>query len=205
VNQLFVGSALCEIESGGIIRLPEPFFGTVDARAARDAMYVGLHDQLKCLIVFDGVVLNERMERFACDQVVGSLPDATDPLEQLRRHFGFSAPARLDAEGRLPIAPWLDERRGEARHALLVGMGHCFEVWDLDYVLNHGRRDLRQLANLHLDLFNIHNKQGASHEVSLQNVGSRRGARIGEQPGFPVQPLRALQPRHDPIDGISGH
>lgn len=202
MNRLFVGSAICEVGSGGVIMLPEPFFSTVTARGARDDVHVGLHDHLNCLIVFDSVVLNERIERFACDTVIGSLTDATDPLDRLRRQFGFAAPARVDGDGRLPIAPWLDERRGEARHTLLVGMGHCFEVWDLDYVLNHGARDLQQLANLHLDLLNTQNHQGASHEVSLQYVGSRRGARIGNQSGLPVQPLRALQPRHDPIDGV---
>jgi DNA-binding transcriptional regulator/RsmH inhibitor MraZ len=201
VSRLFVGSAICEIASGGIIMLPEPFAGTVVARGTQDALHVGLHDHLNCLIVFDHVVLNERIERCACDQVVGTLPDATDPLDRLRRHFGFAAPACLDGEGRLPIAAWLDERRGEAHHVLLVGMGHSLEVWDLDYVLNHGQRDLQQLANLHLDLINA-NSQGASHEVSLQYVGSRRGTGFGHQPRLSVQPVRALQPRHDPIDGV---
>jgi len=202
VSRLFVGSAICAIGSGGIVKLPEPFLGTVTARGARDEVHVGLHDQLNCLVVFDSVVLNERLERFACDTVIGNLTDATDPLDRLRRHFGFAASARVDGEGRLQIPGWLDERRGAARHILLIGMGHCFEVWDLDYVLNHGARDLQQLANLHLDLLNTQNQQGASHEVSLQYVGSRRGACVGDQPGLPVQPLRALQPRHDPIDGV---
>jgi DNA-binding transcriptional regulator/RsmH inhibitor MraZ len=203
VSRLFVGSAICEIASNGIITLPEPFFGTVTARGTQDDLHVGLHDQLNCLIVFDHVVLNERIERCACDQVIGTLPDATEPLDRLRRSLGFAAPARVDGAGRLAIAAWLDERRGESRHLLLVGRGHSFEVWDLDYAINHGQRDLQQLANLHLDLLNTQNQQGASHEISLQDVGSRRGARFGDQSGFPVQPLRPLQPRHDPIDGVA--
>lgn len=202
MSRPFVGSAICEIAKTGAIALPDPFRTTIAARDAREDLYVGLHEHLNCLIAFDGVMLSERIERFACEQVVGSLPGAPAPLDRLRRHFGFAAPARLDGKDRLEIAPWLDEHRGEARHALVVGMGHFFEIWDLAYVLNHGQRDLQQLANLHLDILNTKKLQGASHDVSLQPVRPRGSLGLGEKSGVPVQPLRALQPRHDPIDGI---
>lgn len=60
--------------------------------------------------------------------------------------FGFAAPTRMDGKGRIAIAPWMRDEGPVRRRALLVGMGHYFEVWDLDQVIAEGPADVKALA-----------------------------------------------------------
>ena len=149
MSHLFIGSAVSTIGARGDLALHDPFCVTIQSRAAKDQLFVGLGPDARCMVVYDRIGSAERQER--CDEQESGddrSPAAND--ETRRRLFGFAAPTRMDGKGRITIARWMRDRGAVRRRALLIGMGHYFEVWDLDRVIDDGPPDVKALAALHL-------------------------------------------------------
>lgn len=198
MTALFVGSFICTIDAKGALILPDAFCVTITSRQANHELYIGLHDDAHCLVAYDRVTLHERLARFERGRMADMAEAPSDGSAGLRRHFGFAAGTKLDGKGHVAIAPWLNERRAQAHRALVIGMGHSFEIRDLDHVLGDADADLRRLAQLHLDHEHA-TANGGHHEPALPSVRPRRRIGIDEQPGLRVQPVYPLPPRHDPI------
>lgn len=150
MGELFIGSAVCNVSSRGELSLPDSFCIAVQSRDAKESLYFALHESSPCLIVFDRSGAADRYRRLE------DHGHAFDDLERhddlLRRSFGFAATTRMDGRGRLLIAPWMQTTPGKRFQTLAVGKGDHFEVWNLNYVLEHGPDVLRMLARLHLHL-----------------------------------------------------
>ncbi|MEG3167614.1 hypothetical protein U1737_05325 [Sphingomonas sp. LB3N6] len=205
MDELFVGSAVSTISARGELTLPEHFCITIQARQAREDLFIGLHADDPCMLVYD--------RRSVADQhcalsELGGEPswDSGTRDTLLRRRLGFVAPAQMDGKGRLRIASWMRSRRGVRQRALLVGMGRHFEVWNLDQVLEQGPGDLIVLAALHLDSLTLASPtiKEDHHEPALSRLGARRRAARPGKSGVPVQPLPALPARPDPLRAIGG-
>ena len=193
MSRLFVGSSICEISRNGDLSLSDSFCIAITSREAKDNIYVGLHDYMNCLVVYDEVMLNDRLDRHERRRVAeGGIAPAAQ-LDRLRSNFGFASATKLDGKGRIAIAPWLYERSGEAHRALVVGMGHSIEIWDLDHVLAHGNRDLRNLAIRHLEIINAKTvTKGDQYVFSLQPVRTSGLDHDAGKSGVPVHPLHSL-------------
>ncbi len=189
MDHFFIGSALSSIGVRGNMPLHDAFCVTIQARATNDQLFVGLHDDDPCMVVYDRAGVVERHQR---DRERERSDDALANEAARRRAYGFVAPTKLDGLGRIAIAPWMRSKRGVSQRTLLVGMGDHFEIWNLDHVLEQGPADLAMLATLHLT---PSSNMDARHAPALHLVSPRRSPRHGGEPGFPVQQVPALQPR----------
>lgn len=188
-----MGSAVSAISAQGDLLLPDQFCVTIQSRGSRDDLFVGIHSDDPCMLVFDHASVADYHGHLLQDEGGGTCDTV------LRRRLGFVAPARMDGKGRLRIASWMRSRRGVQQRALLVGMGRHFEIWNVDQVLEHGPGDLIVLASLHLNTSIIKEDH---HEPALSRFGAHRRATGPGKPRVPVQPLPALPARPDPIRAI---
>jgi DNA-binding transcriptional regulator/RsmH inhibitor MraZ len=194
MDEMYIGSAICEVTVGGELMLPRRFFETSRARCADEYLLIGLHEESPCLVAFDRVYVLQRQfdvaERFA------KSPGGIQDYHRLRRLYGFVDEAPLAPDGMLQLPPVLRERGAIGTSALLVASGARFEIWDLGHVLAHGPSDLVTLATL-LRMNQI-NKE-VSNGVAMSTPGARPGAHAALQPTLCLQPLPPVSPRHDPI------
>jgi len=198
----------------GEIVLPRHFHETILSRSPDGRLFVGLHEESPCLVVYDRIFAAQQQWDFETrrSSFIGTNMDAH--YARVRRAFGFVEHVTLAPDGMMILAPLMRQRGRIGNAALLVATGPRFEVWDLDMVLERAPADLVTLATLHLKL-QIPNEE--SNGPSLHPVDPRyRSARIA-QSGLRLQHVPALRPRHDPVggiadeqmegrpDGISGH
>jgi DNA-binding transcriptional regulator/RsmH inhibitor MraZ len=194
MDELFIGSAVCEMTSGGEILLPRGFHETARQRSLGGQMFVGLHEESRCLVVYDRSFAAQQQWDFDTRRAafIGSNLDAH--YSRLRRTFGFVEEIALAPDGMMTLGPLMRERGQIGDSVLLVATGQRFEIWDLDYVLSRGPSELMKLASLHLK---VHIEK--CHVPALPSVDPRRRAAGASQPGPRVQQVPALRPRHDPV------
>lgn len=199
MDELFIGSAVCEMTSGGEILLPRGFHETARQRSASGQLFVGLHEESRCLVVYDKAFAAQQQWDFDTRRAafIGSNLDAH--YTRLRRTFGFVEEIMLAPDGMMTLGPLMRERGQIGDSVLLVATGQRFEIWDLDYVLSRGPSELMKLATLHLK---VHIE--ACHVPALPSVDPRRSTAGVPQPGLRVQQVPALRPRHDPVSGFVG-
>lgn len=196
MDELFIGSALCEVTSGGEIVLPRTFHETALARSGDGRLFVGLHEESPCLVVYDRIFAAQQQWDFETrrSSFLGTNMEAH--YTRLRRAFGFVEHVTLAPDGMMILGRLMRQRGRIGGAALLVATGPRFEIWDLDLILERAPADLVTLANAHL--------QTASEEChgpSLHPADTRRRAARVAQPGLRVQQVPPLRPRHDPVGG----
>lgn len=194
MDEMYIGSAICEVTIGGELMLPRRFFNTARARCVDEFLLIGLHEESPCLVAFDRVYVLQR--QFDVAERLAKSPGAFQDHHRLRRLYGFVDEAPLAPDGMLQLPPVLRERGAIGTAALLVASGARFEIWDLGHVLAHGPSDLVTMATLlRMNQINKEVPDGAA----LSTPGSRPGAYAAAQPALRLQPLPAVSPRHDPI------
>lgn len=198
MGELFIGSSVCNVSSRGELSLPTSFCIAVQSRGAKDNLYFASHETSACMIVFDRGGAADRHRNLE------ERGQAFDDLERhddlLRRSFGFAAATRMDGRGRLLIAPWMQTCPGKRFQTLAVGKGDHFEVWNLNYVLNHGPDVLRMLARLHLHLLE---EEDSIDEPALPFEDACGRYVVAGEPGLRFQSLPPLRERSDPVAQIS--
>lgn len=199
MDELFIGSAVCEMTSGGEILLPRSFHETARQRSASGQLFVGLHEESPCLVVYDKAFAAQQQWDFDTRRAAFIGSNLQAHHTRLRRSFGFVEEILLAPDGMMALGPLMRERGRIGESVLLVATGQRFEIWDLDYVLSRGPSDLMKLATLHLK---VHIE--ACHVPTLPSVDPRRRAAGVPQPGLRVQQMPTLRPRHDPVSGIAG-
>ena len=194
MDEMYIGSALCEVTSGGELMLPRRFSETARSRCIDDFLLIGLHEESPCLVAFDRVYVMQRQfdvaERFA------KSPGGYHDHHRMRRLYGFVEEAPLAPDGMLQIPAIMRVRGGIGSVALLVASGSRFEIWDLAQALDHGPSDLVTLATL------LQSNPGTKGVVDDGIVSPARpcaGPHAAAQPALHLQPLPPLSPRHDPI------
>jgi MraZ protein len=198
MDELFIGSAICEVTTGGEILLPRRFYETSRLRSIDEFLFVGLHEESPCLVAFDRMHAMQR--QFEVAERLARSPGSALDHHRLRRVYGFVDEAPIALDGRMLLPPLMRARGGIGANALLVATGARFEIWDLGYVLEHGPSDLITLATL-LRLSQIGSE--VVNVAAVSSAGPCSGARHPAQPGFCVQPVPAVLPRHDPVGGRS--
>lgn len=189
MDELFIGSALCEVTAGGEILLPRYFLETVQQRSGDKSLFIGVHEASACLIAFDRCHAQQRYY----DQEAQQLPD--DP-QRLRRTYGFVERTPIDPDGMIVLPPLMRERGHIGDSVLLVATGQRFEIWDLESLLQGGPSDLILLATHHRM---AHIAKEVLHVPALSSSSPRHRADGAIQSGVFLQPVPALRPRHDPI------
>jgi DNA-binding transcriptional regulator/RsmH inhibitor MraZ len=187
MDDLFIGSALCEVTASGHVMLPHYFSDTARQRSAAGSLFIGLHESSPCLIAFDQVYALQRQYDIDAQRI--------DDPQRLRRCYGFVERTPIEPDGMIML-PALMRQRGHIGDAvLLVATGQRFEIWDLESLLQGGPSDLILLATHHRM---VHIANEVLHVATLSSSTSDR-ARRATQSGVRVQPVPAVRPRHDPI------
>ena len=200
MDDLFIGSAICEVTDGGEILLPLAFHQTVRSRSLNGDLLVGLHEESSCLIVYDkcvGAQQHYDNERRRASYLGTNLEEY---YSRQRRMYGFVEHVTLAPDGMMVLPSLIRERGRIGGAALLVATGERFEIWDLDFVLERGPSDLVTLATLHLKqrLAN-----GEHHDIALPRPDAPRRTPCIAQSGVRVQPVSLVRPRHDPVGRIA--
>ena len=201
MDELFIGSAICEVTTGGEIVLPRHFHETILSRSPDGRLLIGLHEESPCLVVYDRIFaaqqqwdLETRRSAF-----LGTTMEAH--YARQRRAFGFAEHVTLAPDGMMILAPLTRQRGRIGNAALLVATGPRFEIWDLDMVLERAPADLVALAT-HLRKHQIANEE--IHGPSLRSAEPRNHTARITQSRLRLQQVPALRPRHDPVCGIAG-
>ncbi|MEN2787939.1 division/cell wall cluster transcriptional repressor MraZ [Sphingomonas qilianensis] len=194
MDEIFLGSALSEVTSGGDLLLPRYFHETVQRRSAAGRLFIGLHETSPCLVVYD--------RHYATQRHYDTADPLNDDPQRLRRSYGFVEQTIVAPDGMIVLPPLMRDRGGIGSTALLVAIGERFEIWDFEAVLRDGPTELVQLATHHR-LTHIANE--VLQVSALSPYRSRRDLGLGAGLGTHVQSMPALQPRHDPIGDTCGH
>jgi DNA-binding transcriptional regulator/RsmH inhibitor MraZ len=195
MDELFIGSAICEVTNGGEILLPLAFHQTARNRSQDGDLLVGLHEESSCLIVYDKDVAAQQHydnERRRASFLGTNLEEY---YSRQRRMYGFVEHITLAPDGMI-VLPSLIRAHGRfGGAALLVATGERFEIWDLDFVLERGPSDLATLARLHL-------KQHLANEehISLPRPDAPYRTPVIANSGVRAQPVPPVRPRHDPVN-----
>ncbi|MDR7256839.1 DNA-binding transcriptional regulator/RsmH inhibitor MraZ [Sphingomonas sp. BE270] len=200
MDELFMGSALCEVTEWGDILLPRRFHQTLRLRSAEHSLFIGLHEESPCLIAFDR--LHAMQRQFEVAEKLAASPGGFQDHHRLRRTYGFVDEAPVAPDGMMTLPRIMRERGAIGDFALLVATGARFEIWDMAYVLDHGPSDLVTLATL-LRASQIAHEV---NDVAVMSPARASGPTLyPAQSGVRVQCLPALQPRHDPVGRRAAH
>ncbi|GAA0322903.1 hypothetical protein GCM10009087_36480 [Sphingomonas oligophenolica] len=200
MDELFIGSAICEVTGGGEILLPRSFRETALARSPDGRLLVGMHEESPCLVVYDRIFAAQQQWDLETRRTsfLGAKPEAH--YSRLRRAFGLVEQIVLTPDGMITLAPPMRQSGQIGSSAMLVATGQRFEIWDLDLVLESADADLIALATFHLKLRIVDEER---HDPSLHSAESRRCAVRAAQSGLRLQHMPAMRPRHDPIGGTA--
>lgn len=151
IDHLFSGSALCAVNAGGTLILPAFIRATLGRRTEARTFLLGSHERDPCLVAYDrgyARILHQDSERrrIAEEQ---EAPDAS--ARRLRRIFGFVEELSFGDDGAVTLPPMMRRRARIGAHALLIGVGGAFEIWDAQAALEQSDPDLREIAAYHLD------------------------------------------------------
>ena len=198
MDELFIGSALCEVTSGGEIVLPRCFHETALSRSGDGRLFVGLHEESPSLVVYDRIFAAQQQWDFETrrSSFLGTNMEAH--YTRLRRAFGFVEHVTLAPDGMMILGPLMRQRGRIGNAVLLVATGPRFEIWDLDLILERAPADLVTLATFHLQI-----ASEECHGPSLHPADTRRRTARVAQSGLRLQHMPALRPRHDPVGGIA--
>jgi MraZ protein len=149
MDALFHGSALCEVDAEGNVRVPE--FLSHALPAEPDALVVAKHAADRCLVAYGRGHLRklraraERRRRI--EEERGEDGGAHD--RRMRRTFGLSDRLSCDAQ-RFHLSDAMRHLGRIDRLALFVGTGDSFEIWNPQLALENDDEQLRALAEFRL-------------------------------------------------------
>jgi MraZ protein len=162
VDHLFSGSAVDTVGLDGSVRLPPFILRVVEGGAGLGRMMVGAHESDPCLTAWPprrAPALQAEVERRRLRDEAGGAPLA-EHHARARRAFGFVEDTIIE-EGRLVI-PMMMRRRGAIEgHALFIGTGGGFEIWNPDLARRAGDAALREIAEYRLGIDNGIEEGGA--------------------------------------------
>ena len=146
MTALFHGSELCEVDGDGNVAIPGFLSDALGGDAACQLL-VAKHEADACLIGYGHehlAVLAERNERRRlADEARGE--DARSHYHRMRRSFALTDRLPRDS-ARLTIPAAMRHLGRIGRHALFVGAGDSFEIWNPELALQSGDQEFRDLA-----------------------------------------------------------
>src|ERR1700692_470577 len=120
---MFRGAAKVTLDNKGRMVIPNRYREQIAERAQGKLIVTVDRDQ--CLLLYP-LPDWEQTER----KLMG-LPSLHAQARKLRRLMvGYATDLELDGHGRLLLPPELREFAGLERHAMLIGQGNRFELWD---------------------------------------------------------------------------
>lgn len=159
MSELYIGSGISKVSKRGEITLPPTFRRTARARADSTTAFLLLdrHETDHCLVASDRLYHDDAK---TANIVQADVDDAALDVAA-RRRFGFAVEAELPMHGRMILPPLARGLLGINDSVLMVAIGHRFQIWDVEFVLEWGPADLVALVHLHLSVLH---RAGDHHE-----------------------------------------
>ena len=151
-DRMFMGSALCAVDSEGGIILPPFILGPLALRSNGSSILLGGHETDTCLVGYDppqAARLQEECRRRRIAEE-SSKPGAWHA--RARRLFGLLHMVPLGEGGRVVLPDLLLRRARIGEAVLVVGTGEAFELWGLNMALYGHDAGMRTLASLSLEI-----------------------------------------------------
>lgn len=189
MKKFFIGSSIATVDEHGTILLPPAFLATMRERYVDGNLFIGRHEDGQRLMIYDQMFFTEHDQAADLGRrvLVDGNREQNDRL--LRRTFTFVEQIRLTDVNRMSIGPIMRERGQIGAAVLLVGVGHCFEVWDLDSVIERGPYDLSWVAQRHLRARQMADQADASRQLNLL-LGPAPVAASRKRPSAPLRTAR---------------
>lgn len=153
IDHLFGGSALCAVDRLGRVKLPRFVTGIIERRAAAPALVLAAHEVDPCLTAYDPgfrrVLLADSERQRLRGEAAGG--DGEAHHQRLRRMFGLSEETAIDAGGRVRLPPLMRRLGRIEGHALFVGTGGAFEIWNPELAAASADEGLAALARFRLE------------------------------------------------------
>ncbi len=143
MHDLFSGSALVKVTPDGACTLPSGFGEVVQRRSGERMVLLGAHQAEPCLAGYDRTYAAQLLNE-ARQEVRGhvDLP--------LRRLFGTAEALPFTLRRRLVIPPFLRRKGRIQAHALFIGTGGSFEIWNPMAACSAADTELAEIAAWHL-------------------------------------------------------
>lgn len=120
---MFRGASKVSLDAKGRLAIPSRYRERITTRA--DGNLVATVDRDYCLLIYplpDWEEIERKLVR---------LPSLNKQVRRLQRLMvGYATELEMDAHGRILIPRELREFAGLDRHAMLIGQGNKFELWD---------------------------------------------------------------------------
>jgi MraZ protein len=146
MSALFHGSELCEVDADGNVTLPA-FLSDALAGDADCHLLVAKHEAEACLVGYGRGHLATLAERNERRRLAGE-----DRGEDVRTHYrrmrrSFALTDRLPRDSaRLTISAAMRHLGKIGRHALFVGAGDSFEIWNPEIAMQSEDQEFRDLT-----------------------------------------------------------
>ena len=150
MNNIFLGSEICEVETDGSVAIPAFLKDAIPGDTPE--ILVAKHESDACLIGYGRdhlVALAERNER---RRLAGEArgEDACAHYHRMRRTFALTDRMRRDA-ARITIPAAMRHLGRIGRHALFVGTGDSFEIWNPELAMQSDDEQFRDLAAFRME------------------------------------------------------
>lgn len=136
-RELFSGYGLSPIDAKGRVAIPPDLRATIEANSAERILIVTQHDSDPCLIGYDrgwaNLLAEEIVRDEALERTAGRVFDRSNTR---RRAFSITERLPFDTSGRFVLNGFLREDMKFTSFAFFAGVGHVFEVWDPQTLLD---------------------------------------------------------------------
>lgn len=138
----FQGSSKLKLDAKGRLTVPAKYRGFVFPEGETQAV-LALHLYEPCLVLYPMPAWVQVRES------LNKLSNANRKHGQVKRRIlGGAETVELDGSGRMPIGQMLRDKTNLSKDALIVGGGHCYEIWD---AATYDAQDAALLASLTSD------------------------------------------------------
>jgi MraZ protein len=136
-RELFSGYGLSPIDAKGRVAIPPDLRPTIEANSAERIIFLAQHDCDPCLIGYDRAWANLLSAEIQRDEALErSAGRSFDRHNTRRRAFSITERLPFDTSGRFVLNGFLREDMKLTNFAFFAGVGHVFEIWDPQTLLD---------------------------------------------------------------------
>ncbi len=150
----YTGNSMAGVDGKSRVGVPAHLRHALEKNGDGRVLSIALHPRDRCLIAFDSgwnrAMVARLREDEAADRASGGVFDRANTN---RLAYGALEEVAYDANGRFILPGFFKHEAGIGQHALFIGTGDVFEIWDPSTLIAEPGVDprLKRLAQYHLD------------------------------------------------------
>ncbi|MGL6044489.1 MAG: division/cell wall cluster transcriptional repressor MraZ [Sandaracinobacteroides sp.] len=140
IRAYFSGTYVNGVDAKHRLSVPAPLRETIEQRSATRELVLGPDEHSPCLIGYD-ISYFERLEARLDDEFAADFGPGRNL--KARSIFGATEHLRYDETGRIILSPLMREMGEIGSQVVFMGVGHHFEIWSPDILLQQEGQDPR--------------------------------------------------------------